>query len=368
MLDVDLKLLTSYGMGPSTIRKRVKEYYREADELNIAEMDHRSPEFSEMYKLLVERLKRRFPSIPESSEVYIVCSASEALGACANFVEKKSGHLPFGEFGEKTVTKMKDAGKQTQVFTFPDGSGPDLATVNFDDDVEALFAIRSETSMGTVMPENDVEALYDEFCTDRLLILDIVSAFPYDRTNFKKTDAVYASMQKGGGMKPGFGILVVSQRAISKAKHVYAQLKRVNFPSILDLHRDYVNFQTPATPPIEDMWVFSQILQEWIDNEEEMNRVHGERNERLRHFFQNRKGCKLSAEARYQSHTVFDVEIEGGSDRIVEAGLKEGKKIARGYKKKKTTHNRFPNYGNHSDQEFEELMDFLDTMFLETVS
>ena len=119
--------------------------------------------------------------------------------------------LAWESFGEGWVTdivkqlKLKD----TRVLKAPYGELPDLASVNFDNDV--IFTWNGTTS-GARVPNGDW------IPADRkgLTIADSTSAVFAQRLDWQKLDVVTFSWQKALGGEGGHGVLILSPRAVER--------------------------------------------------------------------------------------------------------------------------------------------------------
>jgi phosphoserine aminotransferase len=119
--------------------------------------------------------------------------------------------LAWESFGEGWVTdivkqlKLKD----TRVLKAPYGELPDLASVNFDNDV--IFTWNGTTS-GVRVPNGDW------IPADRkgLTIADSTSAAFAQRLDWAKLDVVTFSWQKALGGEGGHGVLILSPRAVER--------------------------------------------------------------------------------------------------------------------------------------------------------
>ena len=119
--------------------------------------------------------------------------------------------LAWESFGEGWVTDVQKQLKLSDVTVLkaPYGALPDLTKVNFDSDV--VFTWNGTTS-GVRVPNGDWIA------ADRkgLTICDATSAAFAQPLDFKKLDVVTFSWQKALGGEAGFGVLILSPRAVER--------------------------------------------------------------------------------------------------------------------------------------------------------
>jgi len=235
------------------------------DEISKAQckdmITHRCPEFSALYKDLVERLKKYY----NSKEAYVI-TGSGALGLetlILNLCKKEETTLCFqnGYFGEKMVETVK-VYSNAEVKEIEGGKGWNLERTKDaidSSDASAVVILYNETSYGLT---NQIK----EICkyaksNGKVTIIDGISGWPgieVDMKNFG-IDGFVAGSQKAMGAPPGMALLGLSKDAIDlftsrdDIPAYYANLRRHK-------KRYEKDQQTPNTPAITLFWALQKAF------------------------------------------------------------------------------------------------------------
>jgi aspartate aminotransferase-like enzyme len=222
---------------------------------------HRSPQMTELYGDIVERLKSYF----NSQEAYAITGSGAlaietlVLNLCSK--GERVLCLPNGYFGEKQAQTVA-IHSGSIVRELEGGKGWDLekAKEHIDSsDAQVLAMLYNETSYGVT---NRIK----EVCTyakskGMMTIIDGVSAWPglpLDMEAFG-VDGYAVGAQKAIGAPPGIGIVGLSQEAVEKYS------SRDDIPSYyMDLRRHKKRYekdrQTPNTPAISLLWALQKAF------------------------------------------------------------------------------------------------------------
>jgi aspartate aminotransferase-like enzyme len=235
------------------------------DEISEAQckemMTHRCPQMSELYKDLVERLKRYY----NSEEAYVI-TGSGALGIetlVLNLCEREDKVVcfPNGDFGDKQVLTVK-AHAQADPHTIEGGKGWNLERTKKaidDSDAQVLAMVYNETSYGI---KNDIKDICGYAKSKGMLtIIDGVSAWPGTPMDMKEfnVDGFAVGSQKAIGAPPGMALIGLSKDAVEKysdREHIpgyYMDLRRHK-------KRYEKNQQTPNTPAISLFWALQKAF------------------------------------------------------------------------------------------------------------
>jgi len=234
---------------------------------------HRSPEYGEIFKGVVENLKYVF----QTENDILVFSSSGTGGMEASIVNllspgDKAIALASGAFGERFVKILASFGVEVIPLRCEWGEviDPQLVAKELDRnrDIRAVFATLVETSAGVV---NDIKSL-GKICRERktLLVVDAVSGLGVEelKTDDWGVDVVISASQKGLMTPPGLCFISISERAweASETSRIY------RFYWDFKTYREFLEKgQPPYTPPVSLVFGLDEALR--MIREEGMEKV-----------------------------------------------------------------------------------------------
>jgi len=223
---------------------------------------HRSPEYGEIFKRIVENLKYVF----QTENDILVFSSSGTGGMEASIVNLLSPGdkviaLAGGAFGERFVKILESFGIEVIPLRCEWGEiiDPQLVAKELDRnrDIRAVFATLVETSTGVV---NDIKSL-GKICKERktLLVVDAVSGLGIEelKTDSWGVDVVISASQKGLMTPPGLCFISLSQMAweASETSRIY------RFYWNFKTYREFLEKgQPPYTPPVSLVFGLDEAL------------------------------------------------------------------------------------------------------------
>jgi aspartate aminotransferase-like enzyme len=227
-------------------------------------INHRGPEFKELFAGLTEGLKEVFRT---KNDVIIFPSAGTGgmEAAVVNFISpgEKVVVVSIGNFGDRFAKICEIFGAVVEKIDFPWGTAADpdlLADVIKKDtnkEIKAVFVTHNETSTGVT---NDLpklrKALGDH---PALFIVDSVSGLGAMEleTDAWNLDVVVAGSQKSFMIPPGLSIISVNERAWEAAE----KCTNARFYWDILVARKYAeNGQTPYTPAIPQLNALAESL------------------------------------------------------------------------------------------------------------
>lgn len=241
---------------------------------------HRSPEYREILKRVVENLKYLF----QTQNDILVFSSSGTGGMEASIVNllspgDKAIALASGAFGERFVKILGNFGVEVIPLRCEWGEAIDSKSVarelDRNRDIKAVFATLVETSTGVV---NDIGSL-GKICREHktLLVVDAVSGSGVEELKADDwgVDVVISASQKGLMTPPGLSFISISQRAweASETSRIY------RFYWDFKTYREFFEKgQPPYTPPVSLVFGLDEALK--MIREEGMEKVW-ERQKRL---------------------------------------------------------------------------------------
>ncbi len=223
---------------------------------------HRSPEYSEILKRVVENLKYIF----QTENDILLFSSSGTGGMEASIVNLLSPGdkviaLSGGAFGERFINILGSFGIEVIPLRCEWGEiiDPQLVAKELDRnrDIKAVFATLVETSTGVV---NDIKSL-GKICKERktLLVVDAVSGLGVEelKTDSWGVDVVISASQKGLMTPPGLCFISISERAweASETSRIY------RFYWNFKTYREFLEKgQPPYTPPVSLVFGLDEAL------------------------------------------------------------------------------------------------------------
>ncbi len=260
--------------GPTPIPPRVSRAMQKPM------IGHRSPEYGEILKRVVENLKYVF----QTQNDILVFSSSGTGGmeaSIANLLSPgdKAIALASGAFGERFVKILESFGIEIISLRCEWGEVIDPKLVakelDRDRDIRAVFTTLVETSTGVV---NDIKSL-TKICKERktLLVVDTVSGLGVEelKTDDWGVDVVISASQKGLMTPPGLSFISINQRAweARETSRIY------RFYWDFKTYREFLEKgQPPYTPPVSLVFGLDEALK--MIREEGMEKVW-ERQKRL---------------------------------------------------------------------------------------
>ncbi len=242
--------------GPTPIPSRVSRAMQKPM------IGHRSPEYGEILKRVVENLKYLF----QTQNDILVFSSSGTGGMEASIVNllspgDKAIALASGAFGERFVKILGSFGIEVIPLRCEWREVIDSKLVarelDRNRDIRAVFATLVETSTGVV---NDIRSL-GKICRERkvLLVVDAVSGLGVEelRTDDWGVDVVISASQKGLMTPPGLSFISINQRAweARETSRIY------RFYWDFKTYREFLEKgQPPYTPPVSLVFGLDEAL------------------------------------------------------------------------------------------------------------
>jgi phosphoserine aminotransferase len=243
--------IANFYPGPSRVYANVPSYLNDAYAEGFLSCNHRSALFmgmmAETKAILHEKLL-----IPADYEVAFVSSATECWEIITqSLTVKGSFHLYNGAFGEKW---HEYAAKLTTTKSVSFGVNDVLPVQEVGGDFDVIAVTQNETSNGTEVRNETLKALRDAN-PDQLIAVDATSSLGGVKLDFENADVWYASVQKCFGLPAGFGIMILSPKAIAKAFEINENRHYNSLVSIIENTRKN---QTHYTPNVMGIYLLNR--------------------------------------------------------------------------------------------------------------
>ncbi|MEM8967468.1 MAG: aminotransferase class V-fold PLP-dependent enzyme [Bacteroidota bacterium] len=346
-------MITFYP-GPSKVYPEVPQYVREAYEAGVLSINHRSPEFMEIFRRVRQLVKEKL-DVPDSYTVVFSSSATECWEIISqSLVSKKSLHIFNGAFGEKWWRYAQQLVPATESIVFDREELPDIDQI-LADNADLIAITHNETSNGTALPGDWMKKLRKQF-PNALIAADSTSSMAGVALPWEAADIWYASVQKCFGLPAGLAVMVLSPQAIEQTQSLG---EKGHYNSLLNIYDQSQRYQTTHTPNVLGIY----LLMRTLENRASISEVNTQLTKRFTEWFimlQNLNYVKLIiTNDAVQSKTVVPFQATPEViNQLQEQAKEQGIIIGNGYGELKTTTLRIANFPAITDAEIHQLMNF----------
>ena len=349
--------MISFYPGPSKVWDALPRYLQDAWESGILSVNHRSPQFANLWQELVNQLHLKL-EIPGNYVVLPASSATECWEIIAQSLlgqGAKSLHLYNGAFGEKWMEYTQKLTGAANNLPFLQDELPDISTLK-GKHYHLIALTHNETSNGTALPDAFMHNLRQRY-PHRLIAADATSSMAAVNVPWAAADIWYASAQKGFGLPAGLAILVCSPKAIAAA-----ELKGENrhYNSLLFMLENARKQQTTHTPNVMNLYLLLRSLQDRA-GQTQVGRLLEQRWQDWLQFWQQTERFQLLVkDPALQSKTVLCLTGDPPDISQLKAdALEAGLYLGNGYGPWKNSSFRIANFPAHSDEDIGQLRQFL---------
>ncbi|MFC5411606.1 aminotransferase class V-fold PLP-dependent enzyme [Larkinella bovis] len=332
-------MITFYP-GPSKVYPQVAAYAQEAVRSGVVSWNHRSPGFMDIVKETVRLLHEKL-AIPADYHLALVSSATECWEIIAQSLTVTTSLHPYGgAFGKKWM----EYAHRIKPMILPG-------------EADVLCVVQNETSNGTQVRMDTLANFRQEF--SGLIAVDAVSSLGGLAFDWSLADVWFASVQKCLGLPAGLAVLIYSPQALRQAEVIN---DRQYYNSLLFVHENFANYQTPYTPNGLGIYLLMRVLQQ-IPGIAEVDQLIRKRATDWYRFFETETNWKLLIDQpELRSDTVIAVQGSEEQIRAVKTDAqKAGITLGNGYGNWKSTTFRIANFPAIEEWEIEKLKTFLRT-------
>lgn len=256
-------MITFYP-GPSKVYPQVAQYAAEAIAQGIVSLNHRSPAFMAIVEEAMRLLREKL-AIPADYHIAFTSSATECWEIIAqSLTAARSVHLIDGAFSKKWFEYTKKLkGSNCLALQTPNTLIADVKSAFISSGIynseqhDVLCVTQNETSNGTQVPMEMMATFRREF--SGLIAVDAVSSMAGIRLDWSLADVWFASVQKCFGLPAGLAVLIYSPNALKQADAIG---ERAHYNSLLFMHENFAQFQTPYTPNGLGIYLLMRVLQQ----------------------------------------------------------------------------------------------------------
>ncbi|MGB3584901.1 MAG: aminotransferase class V-fold PLP-dependent enzyme [Tunicatimonas sp.] len=346
-------MITFYP-GPSKVYAEVPDYVRDAYNTGVLSINHRSPEFMEIFQRVTQLVKTKL-EVPEEYTVVFSSSATECWEIiCQSLVSKKSFHIYNGAFGAKWLRYAKSLVPRTDSLTFNQEDLPNIDELQIGD-TDLIALTHNETSNGTALPTDWIHALRARYF-NTLISVDATSSMAGVALPWKTADVWFASVQKCFGLPAGLAVIFLSPRAIEQAQEIG---DRKYYNSLLNIYEQSQQYQTTHTPNVLGIYLLMRVLDNMAPISAIAAKIEARYNEWI-NMLLNLSYVKLNINNfQVQSKTVIPFRAEKDTINQIRHQAKEsGITLGNGYGELKDTTLRIANFPAITDHEIHQLKDF----------
>ncbi|WIM69146.1 phosphoserine transaminase [Corynebacterium suedekumii] len=248
-----------FGCGPSKVRPEQIQAIVDGAQ-DIIGTSHRQPAVKNVVGSVREGLSELF-SLPEGYEIILSLGGATAFWDAATFglIEKKSGHLSYGEFSSKFAKAAKQAPwlDEPTVIEAPAGDAPAPQAI---EGVDVIGWAHNETSTGAMVP-----VVRPEGSEGSLVVIDATSGAGGLPVDIADTDVYYFSPQKCFASDGGLWLAAMSPEAMERIAKIKDSGRFI--PAFLDLQTAVDNSlknQTYNTPAVGTLLMLDNQVQ-WMN-------------------------------------------------------------------------------------------------------
>ena len=250
-----------FGCGPSKVRPEQLQAIVDGGR-DIIGTSHRQPAVKNLVGSVREGLADLF-SLPEGYEIILSLGGATAFWDAATFglIEKKSGHLSYGEFSSKFAKASKQAPwlDEPSIVEAPAGDAPEPQAM---EGCDVIGWAHNETSTGAMVP-----IVRPEGSDGSLIVIDATSGAGGLPVDIADTDVYYFSPQKCFASDGGLWLAAMSPAAMERIAKIKNSGRFV--PAFLDLQTAVENSlknQTYNTPAVGTMLMLDNQVKWMNDN------------------------------------------------------------------------------------------------------
>jgi phosphoserine aminotransferase len=317
----------------------------------LASISHRSKTFQQIFAETTQNLQGLL-EIPANYGIYFLGSANEAWERILeNTVSQHSLHFVNGSFSQKFYAFAQTLNLTPQAIEAPEGQGfqhPQDYFGSVKPETELLAFCANETATGVATQPEFIYAFRAQY-PEKLIAVDLVSAWPYYSLDVSQVDLAYFSVQKGFGLPAGLGVLAVSPRARKKAASLQ---KPGTYHTFAALQDQASKNMTPETPNVLGIYLLGKVAGDMLHKGIDVIRRETEaKAATLRQAIQASQTLQIAPTPEaLQSQTVIVVNCSEPNKTMSMLAEEHGWYLGEGYGKAKDHQIRIANFPAHSPE------------------
>lgn len=348
--------MITFAPGPSKVYDALPRYMQDAYMQGILSANHRSGVFMNLYQE-TEQLMREKLHMPADYKLLFTSSATENWEIISqSVVEKASFHIYSGSFGKKWLEYAKHIIPASEALKIEANQSIDVPNLAIGEAFDLIAVTQNETANASQVPMSVLKELAEKY-PEKMIAVDTTSSMGGIELDFSLADIWYASVQKCFGLPAGLGILIVSPKAIEKAKR---KGEKGRYNSLNFILENAAGYQTHYTPNVFGIYLLNRVLKDLEEIQQVDTRLRKRMLKLETAIAKSPKFRLLVDNEATRSTTVLAVS---GSEELIssvkKAAEKEGMQLGSGYGPLKPTSFRIANFPAITDEEFDRLISFL---------
>jgi len=254
--------LICLNIGPSEVSDAVKQDLTDIAASGLLSESHRGAVVKAEFEQTVRNLRAAL-ALPEEYGICFQPSATAAMELILrNLVAERSFHFVQGAFAGRFAATADQIGLVAGRHQRAWDEAPVPAEADIPADTELVAITPNETSTGQRWPWEAVRAVHAKH-PEVLLALDVTSLFGAVRMDWHLADVWFCSVQKCLGLPAGLGIVVVSPRALEKARTLGTERHVAGWQDLPGLVEHLKLGQTPETPNVLAVALLGRQMARW---------------------------------------------------------------------------------------------------------
>lgn len=350
-----------FTVGPTQLHPQYLNFHKDAMNMNLGSIYHRSKEFHKLYQYADEQLKLLL-GLNDEHSIYFTSGGTEIWEkSILNLTHEHTYHLINGEFGRKYFEYAQKLGKKSIAHEVTRATPFHLSSINIPEETEMVCLTINETASGFCLTQNECITLKEK-ASHTIISADAVSIAPLFASSYRIFDSFFFSVQKAFGMPPGLGVWIVNEKCKNKAAQLEADNKiRSAYHTLPDLELNYKKWETPSTPNTVAIYVLARIA-EWMNRKgiENLESEIQQKANMIYDFFGQSRLFKTAVESKqHLSSTSLVAKCLQNPAQIIQHLHSNGITISKGYGSKQASEIRIGNFPQISIEDVSELIRIL---------
>ena len=350
-----------FTVGPTQLHPEFEKFHKDAMNLNLGSIYHRSKAFHSLYQYTDEQM-RQLLGLDAGYSIYFTSGGTEIWEkSILNLAEKNTFHLINGEFGNKYSQFANKLGKNNIDLEVPRATPFNLSDMAIPEETELICLTLNETSSGFCYSQQDSNALKEK-AKSAIVSADAVSIAPLFSSRYRIFDSFFFSVQKAFGMPPGLGVWIVNEKCRYKAAQLKSEQKLVSaFHTLNDLEMNYAKWETPSSPNTIAIYILGCIA-EWMNRKgiEKIETEIYQKASMIYDFISQSKNFKTIVNSiNHRSPTTIVVQSKQSSNAIIQNLRASGLSISKGYGSYSESEIRIGNFPQTSLEDMSNLIEQL---------
>jgi len=258
-----LDVVASFNTGPADLAPGLADAAAEIAASGLLALSHRGDAVkATLLHAMTET--RRALGIPDDYAVVTQPSATASMElTLRNLVAVRSAHFVGGAFGKRFADSAAAIGLAEDRIEHEWSAAPDVGA-EIPADAELLTVTHNETSTGMLWPAERLAHLHSRLAADHpdtLLAVDATSSMGGVPIDFRLADVWFASVQKALGLPAGLALVVVSPRAVERARAIGADRRVAPWQDLPVMAERMETGQTYDTPNVLGLALLGRAME-----------------------------------------------------------------------------------------------------------